>query len=529
MSSKLLLIQLDQNMQQINEKSIKRPISYDTLKQIVIETFKINSFIMYYFDQTNKEINITDNEKFQRSSDLIFIVENKALDESIYERIYQYLSNSKMDMVEEKYLCTICSEKFRENPYYCYQCSKRICKSCLTNLNRNMNPLKCPFCKYELPFEKWFTLKNFLEEKQHHLELIEKNIKLKEQNLIYNQKESEFLKQIKILNALLKEVNKKVKNQESQILKKDEEIKKLKDEIIKLKNIIKNQIQEKNELILQKKEMKINQLKEEKKDSSNFTKKLNKKDNNRNSLNHSINEIQNNTDDYFIYNVKEPYIDKDGNVKILGYNFVNNNKGILIINDDIKLDHLVSKYKLQIGINKIKINMKKNQIIDYSDMFSYCSSLTDISPLKNWNVSNGENFSGMFSGCISLTDIFPIKHWNVSNGNNFRGMFSYCKLLNDISPLKKWNVSNGENFSYMFRGCESLIDISPIKNWNVSNGNNFSYMFSYCKLLDDISPLKNWNVCNGNNFSYMFSSLENVSEDVINNFKQLNSNFDFFN
>ena len=52
-------------------------------------------------------------------------------------------------------------------------------------------------------------------------------------------------------------------------------------------------------------------------------------------------------------------------------------------------------------------------------MFSWCESLSDIKPLQNWNVSNGNNFSGMFCGCSSLSDIKPLENWNISNGNNF--------------------------------------------------------------------------------------------------------------
>ena len=47
-------------------------------------------------------------------------------------------------------------------------------------------------------------------------------------------------------------------------------------------------------------------------------------------------------------------------------------------------------------------------------MFCDCSSLVDIKPLQNWNVSNGKNFSGMFDGCKSLSDIKPLQNWNIS-------------------------------------------------------------------------------------------------------------------
>ena len=55
-------------------------------------------------------------------------------------------------------------------------------------------------------------------------------------------------------------------------------------------------------------------------------------------------------------------------------------------------------------------------------MFFKCSSLKDISPLKNWNVSNGANFNGMFLKCSSLNDITPLKNWNL-NENTFRSIF----------------------------------------------------------------------------------------------------------
>ena len=48
-------------------------------------------------------------------------------------------------------------------------------------------------------------------------------------------------------------------------------------------------------------------------------------------------------------------------------------------------------------------------------MFWDFKSLSDIKPLQNWNVSNGNNFSSMFSECSSLSDIKPLQNWNVSN------------------------------------------------------------------------------------------------------------------
>ena len=79
-------------------------------------------------------------------------------------------------------------------------------------------------------------------------------------------------------------------------------------------------------------------------------------------------------------------------------------------------------------------------------MFSKCSSLLDLKPIENWNVSNGNNFSHMFFGCLLLSDLKPIENWNISNGNNFSFMFDGCSLSSDSIKLVKkkfiWNKNH---------------------------------------------------------------------------------------
>jgi len=57
-------------------------------------------------------------------------------------------------------------------------------------------------------------------------------------------------------------------------------------------------------------------------------------------------------------------------------------------------------------------------------MFSGCSLLSNIAPLKNWNISNGIIFSGMFSGCSSLLDKTPLEHWKALNNVLLNKMFN---------------------------------------------------------------------------------------------------------
>jgi hypothetical protein len=60
-------------------------------------------------------------------------------------------------------------------------------------------------------------------------------------------------------------------------------------------------------------------------------------------------------------------------------------------------------------------------------MFSYCLSFSDIKPLENWNVSNGNNFEGMFGRCLSLSDIKPLENWNFSDKNYFSQLLEFKK------------------------------------------------------------------------------------------------------
>ena len=66
----------------------------------------------------------------------------------------------------------------------------------------------------------------------------------------------------------------------------------------------------------------------------------------------------------------------------------------------------------------------------------------NINPLKKWNVSKGKNFSNMFSGCFLLSELSPLANWDIKSGNNFSGMFSQCKSLTDLDDLENWKKNN---------------------------------------------------------------------------------------
>ena len=52
--------------------------------------------------------------------------------QSVFEKNYEQLPESKKELLNEKYNCSICIEIIKyENPYYCYVCEKKFHQSCL--------------------------------------------------------------------------------------------------------------------------------------------------------------------------------------------------------------------------------------------------------------------------------------------------------------------------------------------------------------------------------------------------------------
>ena len=88
---------------------------------------------------------------------------------------------------------------------------------------------------------------------------------------------------------------------------------------------------------------------------------------------------------------------------------------ILLIINGIKSE-LIEIYELKKGNNIIEIIIK-NKIINMEYMFHECWTLTNIEGLMYLDVKEINNFSCIFCGCSSLSDLKPIQNWNVSNGN----------------------------------------------------------------------------------------------------------------
>ena len=473
----------------IKEMKIEKQKSFQNfLNQLEKKFSNIQeNFEIYILDKNGKKIVINNEEMYKKIDDIIFIREINRLNpsQSLFEQNYNKLTESRQQILDDMYNCTICYGWIEnENPFLCYKCQKIFHEKCLKDWDSKCKAkneeLKCPYCKNELPIDKWNKKVNYKENMQDTVL---------------------FMNNINILNDYKKEQNKKINIYEYYIKGIFVLLKRILNQLNLIHNLIKNESNCKLEEFFKIISESIENLNlrllskvidEEFKLIKNF--------------------IQNNINDKIENKINLKYsIKNKGNYTILGKKFVeNNNDNIeLFIND--KPNKLVSNCELDKGENIISLIIKNKQT-NLGYMFSGCTSLTDITQLKYLDVKNTKNFNHMFFGCKSLSNITSLQNWNTSNVEDFSYMFSGCSLLSDLTPLEHWNISNGINFSFMFSGCSSLSNINPLCNWIFSKANNFSRMFYKCSSLEDISALKKWDVSKVNNFSYMFQGCTLLSD-----------------
>ena len=547
---------LDNSNNTIEAISIDRPDTYQGLITALKNNLHNlpNSYTIYFPLANDIEFIIDSDEKYSKSQDILFVRQinksHSSLNQSLFTKNFNKLTQVKKDKIVQKYTCSICSEIIKKDtPLFCYLCQKMYHSECLKGWaevrkqqSRNLN---CPNCRKELPLENWKPKLDFDEIRKNDAEIMD----------LLNQREEEgsdykdyISNTVEIFKKVLTKIN------EIHLLLSPEESDRIINLIKELTfNVINPPLDDISIVIFEELEMidnylkkyEIKEKKEEKLDNNSFV-NIDKAIEYRKEIN-------------IIY-----YVDEDKKENILGEDFINNNKNNVQLMINSQKVSLTDTYDLKRGENKITIIINNkltnlsymfqnchslqnidelkyldtSEVTNYENMFHYCNSLSDIRSLQYWNVSKGTNFKGMFSNCKSLYDISPLQNWNVSNATNMAEMFSFCRslanlaplqlwnvsnnnnfdfmfyatLVKDIKPLENWSVSNGHNFSGMFCSCSSLRDLKPLEKWDVSNVTNFQGMFSNCKLLEDIGPLKGWNVSKGNNFTGMFFCCDSLTD-----------------
>lgn len=152
-----------------------------------------------------------------------------------------------------------------------------------------------------------------------------------------------------------------------------------------------------------------------------------------------------------------------------------NGTTVRLTNTDMDYNPITGIYTYDAGtpITRIRFNKQSNN--------SYANTCTEVIKI---NTSNVTNMSSMFSYCSNLTAISGISDWDTSNVTTMEGMFSYCSNLTELD-LSGWDTSNAtgmNSMGSMFYSCVNL-EILNISNFDMTNVTSTWVMFDKCNKL----------------------------------------------
>ena len=192
-----------------------------------------------------------------------------------------------------------------------------------------------------------------------------------------------------------------------------------------------------------------------------------------------------------------------GKIKILGRNFVNDNKDklFLIINNTKSnlVDNFENKNNYLEVILVQKSTEQNNYIENMSYMFCECKytsiKLKKIKTRQLLDLSNVNNISGLFKDCTCLTEIDLKIFENMTKVKTMDSLFSDCEKLTKIYNLKDLYTGNVITMENMFNSCTNLKsdNLKALENFETKNVENFENMFKNCNSLVELD-ISNWNM-----------------------------------
>ena len=144
-------------------------------------------------------------------------------------------------------------------------------------------------------------------------------------------------------------------------------------------------------------------------------------------------------------------------------------------------------------------------VTDMSNMFQYCSSITSIPNINQWDTSSVTNMSKMFSSAQNFNG--DLSGWDTSAVTNMNQMFYDATKFN--SDISKWNTGKVTDMGNMFNNATAFNQ--DISNWNVASVNAFYSMFNGAGSFNQ--NLGTWQL---KSYTSMYSMLDNSGMDCIN-------------
>lgn len=157
--------------------------------------------------------------------------------------------------------------------------------------------------------------------------------------------------------------------------------------------------------------------------------------------------------------------------------------------------------------------LETSNVANMTNMFNFCSSLTKLESVSDWNTSKVESMSSMFALC-PLTSL-DLSNWDTSNVEHLQCMFSTCSSLTSVGDISNWDTSKVVSMADMFTGCSSLKTLN-LSNWDISNVAKLDGMFYGCSSLTTVGDISNWNTSKATVMQSMFNGCSKLSVNCSN-------------
>ena len=168
-----------------------------------------------------------------------------------------------------------------------------------------------------------------------------------------------------------------------------------------------------------------------------------------------------------------------------------------------------------INVQKIDFkNIDTSNVVDMSNMFFYCNSLTSLD-VSSFNTAYVTNMNNMFAGCSNMPSLTLGVNFNTSNVTNMADMFNGCSLLTNLD-VKQFDTSKVTNMSLMFNNCKHLTSLD-LSNFNTSRVTDMKYMFNTCERLTSLN-INSFDTSNVTNMENMFGSCASLPSLDLSNF-----------
>ena len=154
-----------------------------------------------------------------------------------------------------------------------------------------------------------------------------------------------------------------------------------------------------------------------------------------------------------------------------------------------------------------------SNVTNMTNAFHFCSSLTELEGVSNWNTSKVASMSCMFDLC-PLTSL-DLSNWDTSNVEHLQCMFSTCSSLTSVGDISNWDTSKVVSMADMFTGCSSLKTLN-LSNWDISNVSKLGGMFYGCSSLTTVGDISNWNTSKATVMQSIFNGCSKLSVNCSN-------------